>query len=64
MTNVPFATRRRIFILATVRESSGNVMDGKSITLQGDCVGFNTGNREKLSYSRAEPVQASCFAVA
>ena len=32
--------------------------------VQGDYVGFNTGNGEKLSYSQAEPGQASCLPVA
>ena len=32
--------------------------------VQGDYVEFNTGNGENLSYSQAEPGQASCFPVA
>ena len=31
---------------------------------QGDYVGINTGNREKISCSQAEPCQVSCLAVA
>lgn len=31
--------------------------------MQGDYVGFYTGNGEKLSCSQAEPGQASCLAV-
>ena len=37
---------------------------GGECTGPGDYVGFNTGNREKLSCSQAEPGQASCLAVA
>ena len=33
-------------------------------TIQGDYVGFNTGNGVKLSCSQAEYGQASCLAVA
>ena len=32
--------------------------------VQGDCVGFNPGNGEKLSYNLKDPGQASCLAVA
>ena len=32
--------------------------------VQGDYVGFNTGNEEKLSCNQAELGQASCLAVA
>ena len=31
--------------------------------LQGDCVGFNTVNGEKLSYIQADPGQACCLIV-
>ena len=32
--------------------------------VQGDYVGFNSGNGENLSHSQAEPGQANCLAVA
>ena len=32
--------------------------------IQGEYVGFNTENGEKLSYSQAVPGQASCLALA
>ena len=32
-------------------------------SVEGDYVGCNTGNGEKLSYSQAEPGQGGCFAL-
>ena len=36
----------------------------KTVTVQGDYIGFNTGNGEKLIYSQAEADRGSCLAVA
>ena len=67
-------TKQRIAKMANCRRAKG-VMERIPATLmmtdghffyrvQGDYIGFNAGNGEKLSYMQAEPGQASCLAVA